>query len=120
MEMTDAEPLARKRAVEKNDPCPSQPFAVTCMDQMFFRLAVRREVRDYFFSVAASAAFFWTSTESLLTVLATLSDRVLANRPLGSHPGAIVIILPPLAIRKFVGIVFVSKMFQASPLLSTA
>src|SRR4029434_8524652 len=49
-----------------------------------------------------------------------LSDTVFARSPLGSQPAATDTIFPPLAIGKFVGMVFVWNTFQLSPFGSTA
>src|SRR5262249_6433724 len=74
----------------------------------------------YFLPCLASSTFFCTSTASVLTVLATFSDSFLANSPLGSQPAAMATTLPPLSIKKFVGMVLVANTFQLSPLESTA
>src|SRR5262245_54961770 len=82
-------------------------------------------IHYHFFGCGASAfrsesTFFLTSTGSTFSVAATFSARSLAIRPPGSQPADTRRMVPPLPIRKLVGIVLVSNTFQLSPLLSTA
>src|SRR5205823_13661649 len=76
--------------------------------------------RGHFFSFFFSSTVFLTSTGSVLIVRATFPESFLTSRPLGSQPAATATILPPLSIRKLVGMVLVSNTFQLSPLVSTA
>ena len=70
--------------------------------------------------VFCASTFDFTSTLSVPVSFAAASLRRSAIMPLVSQPAEIFTICPPFAMRKLLGMVFVSKVFQLSPFGSTA